>query len=118
MATQLGSKPSMIVLVKVNHPGLSEKPCQRVLTSCFCVKPGSDTTDGICLSVIIALEEKGYMHVSLQLWREYCVESCEGHVSELTPPPGMCACTIEHSVASCYACLANFCFICYFHLFT
>ena len=93
VATQLGLDPTVIVVVKVDHPGYSEETCLRVLNRWFYVEPGSVMTESAWPSVLIALEEGGYMQVAVQLWKEQFGESCEGQVSELTPPLGRHACT-------------------------
>ena len=83
----------MIVVVKVDHPGYSEETCLRVLNRWFYVEPGSIMTESTCPSALIALEESSYIQVAVQLSKEPFGESCEGQVSDLTPPPGRHACT-------------------------
>ena len=88
VATQLRLEPTVIVVVKVDQPSCSEETCLRVLNFWFYVKPGSLMTVRTIRSDLMVLEESGYVEVAVQQWRKHFRESCEGHVSELAPPPG------------------------------
>ena len=107
VATQMRLEPTVIVVVKVDYPGCSEETCLRVLNSWLYVKPGSLMTVRTIRSVLRVLEEGGYVQVAVQQWRKHFGDSCEGHVSELAPPPGTHACTMQHFMAPCYVCLAH-----------
>ena len=92
MALHLGVESSVIDTVKGDNPGRSEEACREILNRWLNADPDTGVTERTWRSVLEALETSGHRQLAEQLRREELGEHSEGPVSELTSPPGMCAC--------------------------